>query len=235
MALTEQQKKKRAELVAAVEKSLKVEKVRRVSVEKAERAAKPYLAKLADAQQDLTRRRKITERRQRRVADFDKRHRKGPQSAIAWARAQVGTVEQPASSNRGPKITPWQQSWGSWLVGQPWCGVFVGVALRDHGGVVGLNSRLAAVAFIEDDAIARRFGWAGWHGARNGTPGDAVILFGRGVHVELIATVHPWGYTTVGGNTSAEGSSGSQSNGGGVFVRSRPFSVVRGCARPRYA
>ena len=38
---------------------------------------------------------------------------------------------------------------------------------------------------------------------------------------------------TIEGNTSS-GNAGSQDNGGGVFRRKRPASVIVGCARPRY-
>jgi len=163
----------------------------------------------------------------------DERQREGSAHALRWAQAQNGTKELPAGSNRGPEISRWQRSFASWLVGQPWCGVFIGVALRDYGGVRGLTARVAAVAYIEDDARAGRNGFRSWHSARAGKPGDAVVLFGRGVHAELIVARHSWGYETIGGNTSPEGRPGG-ANGGQVARRRRPFSVVRGCARPNY-
>lgn len=155
-----------------------------------------------------------------------------PDRALRWAASKIGTVESPAGSNRGPGITGWQQSFGSWLVGQAWCGVFVGFALR-LAGVKGITSRVAAVAFIEDDARAGRNGFRSWHGRHDGHRGDAVVIGGRGVHVELIEKRVPGGYQTIGGNTSS-GNSGSQSNGGGCWRRYRSYGAVHGCARPRY-
>jgi hypothetical protein len=158
----------------------------------------------------------------------------GRQKAVAYAKRHAGRVmEQPAGSNRGGLITVWQRSFGDWLVGQPWCGVFAGICMQ-AGGAKGVTSRVAAVAFIEDDARATRGPYAGWSGdPRHARPGDLVVLFGRGVHVEIV-TGHTGGaLTTVGGNTSA-GATGSQSNGGGCFRRVRPYSAVHGIAHVRY-
>lgn len=160
--------------------------------------------------------------------------RRGPNAAARWALKQVGAHEVPAGSNRGPKITPWQEHFGEWLVGEPWCGVFVGMAIERAEGDV--TSRVASVALIEDDARGGTNGFSEWlttHAAAR--RGDCVVLFGRGVHVGLVldvdlkaGVVH-----TVEGNTSA-GTVGSQDNGGGVYTRSRPFTAVRGYARPTY-
>ena len=151
--------------------------------------------------------------------------------AIQWARKQEGTVENPPSSNRGPGITEWQLDFGTWLVGQPWCGVFVGQALK-RGGVP-VTSRVASVALIEEDAKMDRNGFKAWYGPENGQRGDAAVIGGHGVHVELIRQRVPGGYMTTGGNTSS-GTYGSQDNGGGVWPRFRSFSEVHGVARPDY-
>lgn len=155
---------------------------------------------------------------------------------LRWARAQwnARVKEVPPGSNEGPGITAWQKAFGAWLVGEPWCGVYAGTALK-HGGVK-VTSRVASVALIEDDARAGKNGFAEivpWHRAMKG---DLVILFGRGVHVEVIAYPHKrLGYlTTYGGNTSYEGKSGSQSNGGCVAKRHRPRSEVYAIVRPKY-
>lgn len=162
---------------------------------------------------------------------------RGPAGAIRWAAAQYAKriKEQPPGSNRGPGITDWQRALASYLIGLAWCGTFVGTALR-RAGVRGIDARVAGVAAIEDMAKAPGTvgGFQSWHGSSEGIPGDAAVLFGRGVHVELIAKRISGGYLTYGGNTSYEGGSGSQSNGGCVARRFRSYSVVRGCARPAY-
>ncbi len=153
-------------------------------------------------------------------------------TAVSWAKAQAGTTENPAGSNRGGKITDWQRALGAWLVGTPWCGSFVAAAMR-RAGVKGVNYRLASVAYIEDDARAGRAPFRGWS-ATSALPGDLVVLFGRGVHVELVEKVHPGYVATIGGNTGPPSGSGSQSNGGGVYRRKRPRSQVRGYALVNY-
>lgn len=156
-------------------------------------------------------------------------------TAVNWAKAQVGTRENPAGSNRGPKITDWQTALGAWLIGTPWCGSFVAAAMR-HAGVKGVNYRLASVAYIEDDAKSGSAPFRSWttDGNRGVLPGDLVVLFGRGVHVEMVEKVHPHHVDTIGGNTGPPSGSGSQSNGGGVYRRKRPRSQVRGYALVNY-
>jgi hypothetical protein len=63
--------------------------------------------------------------------------------------------------------------------------------------------------------------------------GDLVIIGGYGVHVETVRGFSGSNTLTWGGNTSP-GSSGSQSNGGGAYQRTRYPSEVRGYARVRY-
>lgn len=153
------------------------------------------------------------------------------EKAIKYAPSLLGEREVPPGSNRGRRLTGWQSSFGSWLVGQPWCGVLCGVALRNSN--VKVNSRIAAVAFIEDDARAGRNGFKEWKGRTSGKPGDLLVLFGRGVHVGFIEKSVKGGYRTIEGNTSS-GNGGSQSNGGGSYRRFRPYSQVHGIAVPRY-
>lgn len=140
--------------------------------------------------------------------------------------------EQPPGSNRSPLIDGWVRDVGSYL-GAPWCGIFAGAMLKAVG-VKGVTSRIAAVSYIEDDARAGRAPFRGWTSdPRNAQRGDLVVLFGRGVHVEIVDRVSGGVVYTIGGNTSS-GAAGSQSNGGGVFRRARPFSAVRGIALVNY-
>lgn len=165
---------------------------------------------------------------------------RGPDAALRWARQWVGRTEQPPGSNKAPwGLTAWQQHLGAWLVGQAWCGVFVGTALT-HAGVR-VTSRVAAVLLILDDAQHGRNGFkrvvyrrsTGTGSVSAGQPGDAIGLFGESTHVALIEKRVPGGYQTIEGNTSA-GNAGSQSNGGGCFRRTRPDSAVVYIARPDY-
>lgn len=177
---------------------------------------------------------RLNKRKAKRIRKKIAALKSGPNAALRWALDQVGTHEDPAGSNRGPGITSWQNHFGSWLIGQPWCGVFVGTAVERAGGDV--TARVAAVAFIEDDAKRGINGFRAWITTHaDARPGDAVVLFGRGVHVGMVVSVdRARGIVhTVEGNTSP-GTSGSQANGGGVYKRERRFSDVHGYARPRY-
>lgn len=151
---------------------------------------------------------------------------------VRHARSFQGTTEKPSGSNSGPRITQWQKETArgaSYLYKAPWCGVFVENMLRD-AGVRDTSSRMASVGFIVDDAQAKRGCFRGWTTSRNSVlPGDLVVLFGRSTHVGMVVKVTPSGVYTIEGNTSGN-TNGSQSNGGGVFYRFRPYNTVYGFA-----
>lgn len=171
--------------------------------------------------------------------------------ALRWLTNHRGLTERPAGSNtddRKDGIRKAQRDCaggGTWLVGQPWCGVWCFNALQ-AAGVKGINSRMASVALIEDDARARRRpyrGWVdgprvlqAWHDERL-LRGDLVVLFGRGVHVATLREIKrvngTWVAVTDEGNTSP-GVGGSQDNGGGSYRRVRPLGAVRGAALVDY-
>jgi hypothetical protein len=159
----------------------------------------------------------------------------GVDGALAFGRRYLGKTESPAGSNTA--------GWGlgGWILqllglkfGVAWCGVYVWACLTKGAGVKGLTYRCAAVRYIYDDAARGVNGWRSRHGPRDGQPGDALILFGTSTHVALIEKRVPGGYQTLEGNTSA-GNAGSQSNGGGCYRRTRPYSAVVACCRPRYS
>lgn len=156
-----------------------------------------------------------------------------------------GETEQPPGSNTDEREFGIRRAQidcangGNWLVGTPWCGEHCFDALQS-AGVKGLTSRLASVALIEQDARACRAPFKAWvppSGWRHVLRGDLVVLFGPGVHVEIVRSikvVHGKVFLiTEGGNTSS-GNAGSQSNGGGRFRRVRPLSDVRGFAIVNY-
>ena len=154
--------------------------------------------------------------------------------AIAWERSHVGVHEEPPGSNRGPLIDRWQRVFG--FLAAPWCGIFAGNALL-AAGVKGVTSRIASVSAIEDDARAHRGCFFGYTpgAAPHALLGDLVILFGRGIHVELITKVYPDGSVdTIGGNTSATAGSGNQSDGGCVASHHRSAGEIHGVAHVRY-
>lgn len=160
----------------------------------------------------------------------------GPQAAIAWARAQIGTEEHPAGSNGGPKIDQWQAEVG--MSHQPWCGAFAHAALEQGGVKTSPDIRYCP----STEALAKQGigGFASWHpGASAAQPGDLVLYdfvhtppsFPQ--HVGLVVALEGDGLHTIEGNTES-GAAGDQANGGGVFARVRPTGCVVGVARPRW-
>jgi hypothetical protein len=143
------------------------------------------------------------------------------------AGAEVGYVEGP-------------NNWSRYAVGgaqnQPWCGSFVDWVLR-HAGVRGEPSSVWTPSGLQGH---RQRGTAI---DRNGPvrPGDVVYFDWQGRtatqgvdHVGIVTGVRQDGRVeTIEGNTSPT-DQGSQSNGGGVYRRVRPRSVIAGFGRPRY-
>ncbi|HEU4975296.1 MAG TPA: hypothetical protein VFT50_09420 [Baekduia sp.] len=164
--------------------------------------------------------------------------------ALHWLTKHRGIAEDPPGSNsdhRKDGIAAAQRrlaNGAAFLDHAPWCGVWAASALL-HAGVKGVTSRLASVAFIEDDARAHRAPFRGWvqvgdkRWRRRVKRGDLVVLFGRGVHVGTVRAVFLRWVLTSEGNTSP-GRTGSQDNGGVSANRWRSLSDVHGFALVKY-
>ena len=140
------------------------------------------------------------------------------------ARGELGNTESPAGSNR--------TKYGKWygLDGEPWCMIFlqwcydqVGARLPKRTASCGdlMRAAKAAGCWVEKDQIQ---------------PRDAVIYdFPGGAatdHCGIVETVLPgYGVRAIEGNTSV---AGSQSNGGMVCRKDRPWSYVVGAVRPQF-
>lgn len=166
--------------------------------------------------------------RQPKLKKIREKQHSGAQAAVTWALQQVGTTEVPAESNTGPKIAVWEKYWG--LGPCYWCGVFAGYAVKAIGKAL-VTSQLTYGPYIINDARNHANGLAAIS-PDNAQPGDLVVYW-NGEHIGLIRAVSRNGYViTVEGNTSS--SDGSQSNGGVVALKERPFSDVTVVARPHY-
>lgn len=154
----------------------------------------------------------------------------GAKASVKWALSQVGTVERPAFSNRGPKVSAWQRNFG--MDGQPWCGAFVGTALKAAG--LKPSNRIVYCPYIVEDAKRRRGGYKGFYAWSQRQEGDLVLFRfpGSSATADHVG-IYIGNGKTVEGNTSP-GAGGNQSNGGGTYVRTRPSSTIVGVARPRY-
>jgi hypothetical protein len=160
------------------------------------------------------------------------------QLALDHMQARLGYTEQPANSNcdnRSDGIRTSQDhcaGGGTWLRYQPWCGCWCYYAL-ETAGVAKLDSSLASVSQIQQYARSASKCYRGWTTDRSKVkPGDLVTM-GGAAHVEMVRGFDGSTTLTYGGNTSS-GTSGSQSNGGGAYARSRYPSEVDGYALIRY-
>ncbi len=138
------------------------------------------------------------------------------------ARRELGVKESPAGSNR--------TKYGKWygFDGQPWCMMFVQWVFANAG--VSLPMRTASCGLLME--AAKKSGqWV----TKDYRPGDVVIYdFPGGAatdHTGIIEKVTLTGVVAIEGNTSE---AGSQSNGGMVCRKTRPYSQIVGVVRPNY-
>jgi GH24 family phage-related lysozyme (muramidase) len=157
--------------------------------------------------------------------------------ALRWLTMHRGITEDPMGSNtdrREDGIRNAQLGCARNLVSQPWCGVWCFTALK-AAGVPGINARMAAVAFIEDDARAGRGPFRGWTTDRSRVlRGDLVVIGGRGVHVETVREVHGDGSVTTDGGNTGPGTPGTSGKAFGSFRRRRFPSEIHGFALVDY-
>jgi len=164
--------------------------------------------------------------------------------AVRWALDAVGTVESPPFSNKGPRITKWQEMSGYPGGGVPWCQCFANVSAwfgmkarteLDCGNIGGYTVSVVDRA----KRLSPIGGVTGWKSCRLSEcqPGDWVYFkFSPGgdsvQHVGVFLEYNRAAGTVkcVEGNTSP-GNGGSQDNGGGAFIRTRPTSVVAACVK----
>lgn len=173
-----------------------------------------------------------TEGQVRRLARKVKRNRRGgPRAALRSANSVNGQTENPPGSNLGPGFITNCQRYTGYNVppGVFWCGCAVCWWVVKAGLAAVTNRiRLGYTGFIVQDARA------GVNGLRAVSisemqKGDIVVYDFD--HIEMVREPGTVSFKTWGGNTSSD-NSGSQSNGGGVFPRTRYTSDVICVARP---
>jgi hypothetical protein len=156
--------------------------------------------------------------------------------AVRYLLGYVGKTESPAGSNDAPFLAAWRAKIPSlgWMRGQPWCG-FACRAAWKFGARRDLPD---GVVYTPNIVAWARAGTNGFRGVRpeDAKPGDLVVFDfdgGGADHVGLALGPARGGLIpTVEGNTSSS-NAGSQSNGGGVFKRSRPVGLIAAVARPK--
>lgn len=148
------------------------------------------------------------------------------QEFIAAASQFIGVTESPAGSNKNPFARL-----AGHADGQPWCASFVVAVARSVGLKLPSESPYTptmANAFRPLQRLPEP-----GHLAFFNFPGDGVD---RIQHVGIVGSVDLLSrrVVTIEGNTSP-GPGGSQSNGGGVYRRTRPFEHVVGFGRPNFS
>jgi len=140
------------------------------------------------------------------------------------ARKEIGTKEAPANSNN-VRYNTWY--YGKAVSGSayPWCMAFVQWVFNQAGMKLPYltASCSALLNWYRKNRPARV--------VKTPQPGDIVIYSFS--HTGIVEAVGKGTITAIEGNTSA-GAAGSQSNGGGVFRRTRKTSTVTAYIRPDY-
>ena len=136
---------------------------------------------------------------------------------VKTARAEVGTVEEKENLTKYGKFTKHD--------GQPWCGSFVMWCAHQVG--------LKVPDVVSTVAGAEKFKGIGeWHNAETYTPKSGDLAFfdfpndgvDRISHIGIVADVDDNGLMNViEGNTTPDGKTGSQRNGGEVAKKRRAW------------
>jgi len=153
--------------------------------------------------------------------------------AVRWALGAVGTVEHPPMSNKGPRVTKWQELCNYPGAGVPWCQCFCVNSLYfgSHNRIDPADIGGYTVSVVNrarrHEIMGGRDGWSVVAFSK-AKPGDWCYFDfdGTGIeHVGVFLSQTSDTVTCCEGNTS-KGNGASQSNGGGVFVRTRPKHLV---------
>jgi surface antigen len=139
---------------------------------------------------------------------------------VAKANSQLGVKESPANSNK----TIYGKFTGH--DGQPWCGSFVMWCASEIGFKAMPNC-------VYTPAGATAFqGQGKWANHETATPQAGDIVFfnfdGKGIeHVGIVVKDNGDGtVTTVEGNTTPDGKTGSEANGGEVCLKTRAYRAA---------
>lgn len=158
------------------------------------------------------------DRRNRQIEAEKKRlKQKGaaPARAVKFLSDRAGWHEDPGRPNRAAWLDKWADDIGTWMRGQPWCGLAVWQAAKAAG--VTLTKETVSTVAIRKHAIAGTGGFKAWHPPTMRPQLGWVAIYGTGgpQHTGM----YGGGDTVWEGNTSP-GNSGSQNNGGGLYPRS---------------
>jgi cell wall-associated NlpC family hydrolase len=145
------------------------------------------------------------------------------------AKSQLGYKEVGSNNNN---------MYGKWYGAnnQPWCAMFVSWVF-DKAGIVSKVAAQTRKGFASCDAGLKWFTKKGKIvPVGKAQPGDIVFFQfdsdAQPDHVGICASNDGKKYLTVYEGNTSSGSKGCQSNGDGVYLRKRAYSLVMGVARP---
>lgn len=150
---------------------------------------------------------------------------------LAAAVAELGTKESPANSNN-VKYNTWYYGRAVFGSAYPWCMVFIQWCFNQIGA-----RKLLPLLTASCSALMNAAKSTGCWVTKDFRPGDVVIYdFPGGAatdHCGIVERVTASGVVAIEGNTSSD-EAGSQSNGGMVCRKTRPYKYVVGVVRPAY-
>lgn len=162
---------------------------------------------------------------------------------LKTAQSKLGTVEKGGADGKSGNIVEfwdwWKKAVGENGQGQSWCAVFVSWCFAQNAA----SSLVAAknkFGFIYcPDGVAYFKKRNALIEPNKAQPSDIVFFDweGKGIadHVGIVESVASDHLVTIEGNTSPDGSAGSQQNGGGVYRRKRYFGkTIIAVARPAW-
>lgn len=139
------------------------------------------------------------------------------QNIIDVARSQIGYVETPSN------ITRYWAELEPGLQGNPWCAAFVSWVFKHAGMPLPAMGKTYGYVYVPNAVnYAKAHGL--WDASGHYAPGD-VVCYGNGAHTGIIATDDGTTMAVYEGNTSPDNGAGSQTNGGGVYLRHRPHGT----------
>lgn len=155
--------------------------------------------------------------------------------AVQFLHQRLGRHEDAGRPNRAAWLDKWANLIGSWMLGQPWCGLAVWMACRAAG--LDLDKRTVSTVAIRAMAKGGLGGfkqWRPWVPGVQLDPGD-VLVYGTAQSGPVHTGIYAGNGIVYEGNTSP-GSGGSQNNGGGLWARklTERHGWILGVAVPAY-
>lgn len=153
-----------------------------------------------------------------------------PQALDRIVEAQVGYTESGGRNGNSGNITKFGAAYG--LNGFAWCSMFVWWCFAQLG--IDLRKVISG-SYASAEGAMEGFAAHGWKIVKAPRFMDVVFFHFAGEHAGanhtgFVIAADAHGVHTIEGNTSS-GTSGSQANGGGVYRRYRPYSVIIGYGR----